>query len=177
MPPRFIRASPDGRWLAILFQNRRLWLYDTQSDTLRRAGLWSQGEISGAAFSQNNALLVADNVARVRELELPSLKVLRTYSPVNLPRTVSSWRDWSYKYFVLPIYTILPRPGELGRTLNYFVTGEKTKATFTSQLFTNRDIATDRHVQRNPWTPVWTCGVFIVLMLGLGCLIIEKREF
>jgi hypothetical protein len=71
----------------------------------------------------------------------------------------------------------LPKPGELGRTLNYFVTGKKTLATGESEILTDRDISSDRHLQRNPWTPVWSCGIFIVVMVALGCWLIEKREF
>ena len=44
-------------------------------------------------------------------------------------------------------------------------------------ILTDRDISSDRHLQRNPWTPVWSCGIFIVVMVALGCWLIEKREF
>jgi hypothetical protein len=184
-PPRFMEAAPGGEWFAILFQNRRLWLYDAENQRLREANLWSQGDISAVAFSSADTLLVADEIARVRELELPSLAVSRTFAPNTLPMLGEGWTVLGMKvnyytlhrWFITPLYNILPKPGELGRTLNYFVTGKTTLATAESEIVTDRDISSDRHLQRNPWTPVWSCGIFIAIMLALGCWLIEKREF
>jgi hypothetical protein len=184
-PPRFIAAAPGGEWIAILFQNRKLWLYNAKNKRLQKAGLWSQGDISAVTFTSGETMLVVDNIARVRELELPSLTVTRTLSPAELPQLGEGWSVLGMKisyltvhrYLITPLYNILPKPGELGRTLNYFVTGKKTLATSESEVFTDRDISADRHLQRNPWTPVWSCAIFIAVMLALGCWMIEKREF
>jgi hypothetical protein len=116
---------------------------------------------------------------------VPSLAEQRTFSPRVLPVLGDGWkvfgREISYltvhRWFVTPLYHILPRPGELGSTLNYIVTGKKTIATGESEFISDRDIAADRHLQRHPWTPVWSCAIFIAVMLGLGCWLMERREF
>lgn len=184
-PARFIAAAPGGNWFAVLFQNRRLWLFDAENQKFHEANLWSQGDISAITFTSADTLLVVDKIARVRELELPSLKVVRTFAPNEPPQLGEGWKwmgtNISYltvhRYLITPFYFLLPKPGELGRTLNYFVTGKATLVSGESEAKTDRDISTDRHLQRNPWTPVWSCGIFIAVMLALGCWMIEKREF
>jgi len=187
VPPRFIESAPGGKWFALLFQNRKLWLYDATEKKMQKADLWSQGDVSAVGFSGPDALLVVDRVARLRELELPSLAVARTLDPVELPQFESgellgvkvSFMTF-YRWVLTPLYTILPRPGELGWTMRYVMTGEKTATWDTEEqpgIGRSADISSHKHAQRDPWAPVISCGVFVAVMLALGCWYIERREF
>mgnify|MGYP002624252724 FL=1 len=184
VPARFVKGSPNGKWFAILFQNRQLWLYDAVEKKISRASLWSQGDVSAVTFNSASSLLIADRVARVRELELPSLKVTKTLDPVRLPHEDPN-RSFGfmtfYRWVLTPLYTILPRPGELGWTMNYVMTGEKT-STLDDEgpqpgVGVSADISSHQHSMRDPWAPVISCGIFVIVMLALGCWYIERREF
>lgn len=183
VPARFAVASPAGRFLAVLFHNRRLWMYDTQEKKLHKAPLWSQGEISAVAFSPTDTVLVADEVARVREFELPDWKTQQVFNPEKLPRLSDTYElpfglklnyYYVHRYFTSPLYTVLPKPGELGRFFRYITTGEETDAFWLSA---SQSISRQRHQQRNPWRAVWSSVLFVALMLAIGCWHIHRSEF
>ena len=192
---RLVKASASGRWAALLFQNRKLWLYDARERELTKANIWTQGDISAVGFSDDR-LLIVDRIARVREFELPDLKETRTFTPKEIPYLSEtseifpgvemSWYLF-HRWFITPMYTILPKPGELGWAVNYLATGEQSQVSMFTQMQTfflqmmgvQRGEGTDaqRHQLRNPWRGVRSCAIFIVFMLCLSCWHISRTEF
>ena len=163
--PRFVTASPDGRWFAIVFHTGELWLYDAQDGVFTQASVSGQGDISCAAFSKENELYVADRAIRLSKYSLPDFNRTGSYSP-SLGVFLTG-----YRYVLLPFYTIFPKPGELGTTFEYFLADKKTETTSN-----NQDL-TDAQQKRNPWTPVWSSALFMIVVLGIACVYIEWQEF
>lgn len=185
VPARFAAASDDGAWVAILFHNRELWLYDTRNKKLTKPNIWTQGDISAVGFS-GNRLLIVDRIARVREFDLPSMKQTRVFSP-RQPPYLSEAFDFLgvktnyymfHKWIVSPLYAILPKPGELGWAVNYLATGEQTNQAWWSWWFQRGESTSDeRHQLRDPWRGVRSCAIFVVFMLILSCWKISRTEF
>ena len=75
-----------------------------------------------------------------------------------------------YWYVVTPIYTVLPKPGELGDMVTYLVTGKRTL-----QSPPDGDVRPAEKL--NIWQPVWTNLVFLAVVLGVACFYVERKDF
>jgi hypothetical protein len=119
-PPRFAASSPGGRWLSVLFHNHSLWMYDTQQGREASFSISSRAGISGVAFDGPNSLLVADRANRVTQYELDPFRVAEERAPAldNM--------EIAYYYGIVPLYTVLPKPGELGNVVEYLLTEKST---------------------------------------------------
>ena len=162
--PRFINASPDGRWFAIVFHNGNLWLYDAESTEFEKPRVTGQGDISSASFSQDNQLFVCDHTVRLSRYELPSLKLVRRYSPKL------DWLARGYRYGLVPLYNVFPKPGELDKTFQYLLSGKETESNNRSDMAASQQ-------SLDPWTPLWSSALFTLVMLIAACVYIEWQEF
>lgn len=162
--PRLAGASPGGRWLSVLFHNRKLWLYDVQNDRPVHMSLTGQGDISAAVFNGPNRLLAADRANRVTQYELDPWRAGNHYEPPlgNM--------EMGYYYFLSPLYTILPKPGELGTAVAYLLADKDEDLTHGFDLSQQRervDVA----------GPIWSSLAFLVVMLTLSCLYVRQADF
>lgn len=162
-PPRFVSAAPYGKRFAIVYQNGRLWTLDVEAKSLRRARVSGQGNIYAAMYKGPGRLLVADRSTRVSEYTADTFKLQNRVTP-----TLSTIEQ-VYWYGVNPLYFVFPRPGEFGYTMQYALTG-KEASTFSINMQMARD-------SLNPWRPVWNGVIFMVVMLGIACVYIERQEF
>lgn len=163
--PRFAAASADGKQLAVLFQNRQLWLIDAQSGAAKRAPLPNQGEISGLAWA-GERLLVADYANRVVAFDGQTFSRLETF------RSPLTRLELAFYYLVDPLYRIFPKPRMLNNTVQYLVTGKQT----TDMGFFQGNLGQQRE-DLEPWKPVWSGLAFVVLVLLVACAYIERHEF
>ena len=105
--PRKLTASPDGRRLAVLFDDGHVWLYDVEQQQPLRPRIGSQGDITAITFSPENRLLVADGFGRVNAYRLDPFERGNAYLPTMDTLQIL------YRFVVTPLYTIFPKPGEL----------------------------------------------------------------
>jgi hypothetical protein len=165
--PRFLDASPDGRWFAAVFHTGRLWLYDSQRKGLSQASVAGQGDISAANFTEKGTLLVVDRLRRVSEYRLPELKLERRYSPaMGLMVT-------AYRYGIVPLYTVFPKPGELDKTFRYLMSGKTTEKADDDP---DDDLA-NAQWSIDPWIPLWSSAAFTLAVLLAACVYIEFQDF
>ena len=163
--PLVVAAAPGGRWFAVLFSNRKLWLVDARDGKVSRPRVSGQGDISTVVFSGADELLVADRTTRVSRYQVDPLELEE--------RMVGGlgFGEWAYRYAILPVYTIFPKPGETYKTIRYLLTrsdadddGEQAPA------------APQIEIER-PWAPVWSGLIFMVAMLTITCVYIERQEY
>jgi ABC-type transport system involved in multi-copper enzyme maturation permease subunit len=164
--PRFAAAAPQGRWFSVVFHNGNLVLLDAEFGTVTQADVSGQGDISTAAFTSTGSLLVADRGTRVIQYDLATGEEQQRYAPRQgvVARI--------YRYVVVPVYTVFPKPGELDKTIQYLLSGEDTKVTGRG----SGDLGTARE-QIHPWAPVWSSLAFTIVVLALACVYIQRREF
>ena len=163
--PRFADASPDGSLFAVLFHNRRVWLFDARGGQPVSMSIAGQGDVSAVAFSGGTRLLVADRFKRVTEYELPSGKVVARHRPtLSVSETV-------YLFVIKPIYTVFPKPGEMDNVVNYLLTGSESVTVGASN-----DLQTNRP-RLDVWGPIWSNLAFIAVVVGLGCVYTQRRDF
>ncbi|MBT4867052.1 MAG: ABC transporter permease subunit, partial [Planctomycetaceae bacterium] len=159
-----LKAAPDGRWLAAVFEHRRLWLYDGSNNTASEPDVENQGDVSAIAFTSQGGLAVATNFDHVKQYDPESLATLRLFHPSleTGPRI--------YWYLVRPIYSIFPKPGELGDVVTYLVTEKRTSsdAAQGSQPVVK---------QLNIWQPLLSNVAFLSVVLALACLYVHRKDF
>jgi len=161
-PVRSIEAAPGGRWFALVFQDDKLHVFDTSCRTFVPRRILGQGDISAAAFVGPN-LLVVDRATRVREYDLAANKRLGSRSPrMTLMERI-------YRYGIVPLYTIYPKPGELDNTILYLLTDRKT-------VSTNPEDMSQAHTKLDPWTPVWSSALFAVFLLAVSCVYLWRVD-
>ncbi len=163
--PRFAYAAPGGGWMSILFHNGKLWLYDAAAGKFLLAPVAAQGDISGTAFSGPNRLLIAHHTSRVTEYDL------RKHTVVSRRAPEITLTDRIYYYGIVPLYTVFPKPGELDKTTQYLLTGKETLAVDNIPGLASAQIKFD------PWQPVLSSSVFVLLMLLAASVYIERQEF
>jgi len=164
--PRFAVVSPNGRWLAVLFHNGRLWLYDSERDAEASKAIDGQGEVSAVAFAPDNALLAADRFTRVTRYQLDPPAVVERVQPEM------DFLGRAYRYVIKPIYTVFPKPGELGNLVAYLLTEQDTQAPMGRE----DDLASQR-LKIDVWGPIWSNLAFVVIFVCLGGLYTAYKDF
>ncbi len=164
--PRFIEAAADGRHFAVLLHDRTLWLYDAERDELVRAEIAGQGDISGVAFNGSDRLLVADRVTRVSEYRLGDLSVVRR------AQMEADWLETLYRYVVVPVHTVFPKPTEINNITTYLLTDQKTIVAGPR----DGDLRT-RRLTLDLWGPIWSNLGFLAGMLVIGCAYVWRKDF
>lgn len=163
--PRFAMADPNGRWFVVLSHNRTLRMFDARAGKPVDVSFTGQGDISAAAFS-GDRLLVTDRVNRVTSYQLDPFRVQDRRAPALTPL------ERVYRYALIPIYTIFPKPGELGNVVSYLLTERETVATNAS----SEDLS-QRRVRINVYGPVWSSLAFLVVVLTLACAYVSRTDF
>ena len=164
--PRFAEASPDGRWFAVIFHNQKLWLFDAREQTAKSFRFVGRSDISAAAFTGPNRLLLADRGTRVIEYDLEPFRTVSRRTPdLELLERV-------YRFAVLPIYTVFPKPGELDDMVSYLLTDKETES-----IGPDPDDLQTRHIKRNVKGPVWSGLGFTAIVLALTCFYIRRTDF
>ena len=169
MRPRSAVSSPDGRIVGILNDDNRLGLYDLDQNRPIDTSLSGQGDISAAAISPANQLLVSNGFGRVTSYDMPSLQRGEIFAPP--PETL----EVLYRYVVMPLYTVFPKPGEMDGVVTQLVVGDPV------DLFEQSRLPRDQvNVERKPidiWRPIWSNLAFLIVMLTITCVYITRRDF
>ena len=164
--PRFAEAAPGGRWFAVVFHHHELWLFDATSGQAARHKFIGRGDISSAVFADAHRLLLVDHGTRVTEYELDPFRVVTRHVPdMGVLERV-------YRYGVLPVYTVFPKPGELDNMVAYLLTDKET-----TRAGPDAEDLTSTQVKLNIRGPVWSSLAFMAVVLGLTCLYIRRTDF
>jgi hypothetical protein len=164
--PIAITASDDGRYLAVVYQNARLWLYDLVENRVPPLRIAGQGDISAADFS-GNKLFVADRLTRVSEYDLSRSELVVQHQGEQ------PFIERVYRWALHPLYTIFPKPGELNETVAHVLTSEDAKIA-GPRLDDREGIAPE---QVDIWGPIWSNLAFLAVVLIVSCIYVQRRDF
>lgn len=162
---RQVALSDDGRWLAVRYANKQLWMLDTDGDSvIQRAAVGDQGSISAVAFDGPQSILVADHTTRVSRYSLVTGDQLERFDPP------ADWFTRLYRYALRPVYLVFPKPGEIYKLVGYLSNNRDTRYNRNVDLRSTLDTP-------DPWAPLWSGLGFIALMLGLACLSFQTSDY
>jgi len=164
--PDAAAMSADEKYLAIVFKNARLWLYNVRDAREPPLSIVGQGDVSAATF-KGDKLLVADRLTRVTEYDLAKLDVEHRWQGA-MPLV-----EKIYRYALHPLYAVFPKPGELNQTVNHVLTSQDTK--IAGLRFDDSQNTAPTKV--DVWGPVWSNLAFLVVVLAISCVYIARRDF
>lgn len=159
-----LHSSPDGRMIAATLSDRRVALIHAAPDPqLTFPRYPHRGHISAAAWADDGSLWLAHHVDRLLAVDPSSGEVRADRRPErDLWRSVDAW-------VITPLRSIVPQTGEISEAMTAIITGRK-----------DLEFEAGAEVQReklNVLRPLATCGVFIAVMLLLGCVYIYRQDF
>ena len=155
------------RWVAVLFHNGKLWIYDSQA----KAASVLDNDVSAVTVDGDDHLLVADQHTRVLSYDPASQQVVRRFEP-----PLTSFLAF-YRYVLVPVYTVFPKPGELGDVVEYLLTGDETppQTLFGFITMPTEDLRQQRRTI-DIYTPIWSSALFIIAVLGLTCVYLHRAD-
>ena len=168
--PRSMVASPDGQTLAVLFDDSKVWLYDLEHGRPLTERISGQGDISAITFSPTNRLFVADGFGRVTTYKTGPFERSEVFAPP------AETLEILYRYVVMPLYTVFPKPGELDGVVTYLVVGDPVNL-FEQSRMPRDQINLENRGPIDIWQPIWSNLVFLAVMLTITCVYISRRDF
>ncbi len=164
--PRSVITSPDGRWAAVLFHHRKVWLFDGKTSAPTAASLNGQGDISAVAFQADSSFLAADRFGRIiRYSPEESFAIKATMEPQP------DFLETLYTRFIDPVHTIFPKPGEMENVVTWLMTKQQTIGPDdTDELSASRQVI---DIQE----PLWSNLAFLAIMLTVTSVLITRRDF
>jgi hypothetical protein len=164
--PRRAVTSPDGRWAAVLFHHRKVWIYDGQEGRSLVPSLTGQGDISAIAFDADSSLLAADRFGRItRYSATDSFAVKETMEPQP------DFLETLYTRVIDPVHTVFPKPGEMENVVTWLMTRQQTIG-----LEDTDDLSASRKVI-DIQEPLWSNLAFLVVILTITSILITRRDF
>ncbi len=174
-PPRKAVASPDGEYAALLSEDGHIWLNDVATQRDLSDTVPGQGDIHAVAFNNEGQLLIADRTARVRAF-VPGQSQPQTVFAPELDIA-----ERAYRYALVPLYTILPKPNELSKLVADLLTNEDAASAENSPA---EDSPAKEPARRRAsrsdhdlWTPLWSNLAFLAVILTFTCWRISRRDF
>ncbi len=163
---RSMSASLDGRYLSVVSHDGTAWMFDSQSNAPADVSLRGQGGISVSYFAPNGSFYVGDGFGRVTEYNPEkAFEVVETREPsADVVQSVYTW-------IVEPVYRVFPKPGEMGSIVYWLLTEQDTVVAGDPN---------DNRIKRQSidvWHPLWANTAFLVVMLGITCFYISRRDF
>lgn len=164
--PKRVATSPDGRWAAILFHHRKVWVYDNKEGRSFVPSLSGQGDISAIAFSPDSSFLAADRFGRItRYAPEDSFAIKETMEPEP------DFLETLYTRVIDPVHTIFPKPGEMENVVTWLMTRQQTIGPDdTDELSASRQVI---DIQE----PLWSNLAFLAIMLTVTSVLITRRDF
>jgi hypothetical protein len=164
--PRLVTVSPDGRWLAVVFHERLMKVFDLATREELSVGWPGQGDISAAAFTPDGQLLVVDHLNRVTMYQAESWDEQRRDQP-----QMGGW-ETAYRLAINPLYTVFPKPGELNELVTWILSDEATVGVPLGD-----GNLSDARQKIDVAGPIWSNLAFLSIVLAVGCLYVARKDF
>lgn len=167
--PRVVTSSPDGQWLAILFHNGQLVVFDAEGNERLRLG----DSITAVTLVANQNLLVADRGTRVTRYELSSLKAAERFEPPQ------DMLQIAYRYAMVPFYRVFPKPGQLSNVVDHLLTRNTPSLPGMPGAAGERSIDDLRQspIRTDIWGPIISSLAFVVVVLAVACRYVSRTDF
>lgn len=164
--PKAAISSPDAHWIAVLFHDGQVWIYDVEKQSRLTANPTGQGDISAIAFNQQGNFLVADQLRRLSEYSLPQMEL------VNRVSGSQPTSELVYRYAITPLTYLLPDTYGLRSVYQYLFTDLKSES-----MTGDEDDLQSLRSRLNLRRPLVQNALFLCVVLGLASLYVTRKDF
>ncbi len=162
--PRKLITSKDGSFV-LLTADGDVWWIDANGENAKKPNLAGQGSASAISFDDNGKLIVAHHVRSVDRWDLGANQ------SESVARPNSSVLERVFYWAITPIYTANPKPSSVDDTIEYCLRREDSvNFSLDTAALTNARPKVD------PWQPIWSNSIFIVIMLTISCLYLHRQD-
>ncbi|MCE3014583.1 MAG: ABC transporter permease [Pirellula sp.] len=151
--------------LAILDRDGDVWVTNN-GETAKRPALSGQGNALAMCFTKENLLWVAHSVKNADCWSLSEQKVTQSIRPKL------SVLEMVYRYVVNPFYLANPKPAAVNETIEYMLQKPNNK----SSIALDRVDLENPKEELDPWQPIWSNTVFVVVMLAISCWYLYRQD-
>ena len=164
---RFIGVSPTGKSGIVGFENGAAWTFDAETKSLTPLPSSVQGEVWSATYNPDGELFLSTHFGRIQRLNEKSREITLESSlePTLVERV--------YRYGVLPLHAIAPKPRELTSTVESLLP-TRTKVNSGRRLGGEDSVGTER---KSPFRPILSSAAFTIVVLLIACVWFERSEF
>ncbi len=159
-----VQADTNGNF-AMLSPEGQVWLFDSLSDKVIKPSHPGSGKAHAIYFNKLGKLWIAHSGKKADLWDIQQNASARALRPkANVTEMI-------YGYIINPFYEVNPKPAAVNETIEYVLRNPK-----------NKNIAVDRSdldlstVQTDPWKPIWTNFLFIVVMLSVSCWYLSRQD-
>ena len=171
--PRVTECAPDGSSAAVLTHDGTVLVFDGANQKFLSWAPRESGYASAIAYNDKAQLMVVDHHRGVR------IYNVATQSSSGHLRGSAGFLCHIYDYIVSPLYSVLPKPGEINNAVQWILNGEKS-VEISGDPDQGGNARSNLEAERltfSVWNAVFSNVAFIVVMLGLGCLYIARSDF
>jgi hypothetical protein len=161
---RFVFTSPCSEQFYLLNHENTVQVVDAEEKKFFEPNWPQQGEISAFHPLAGGKGAIISTGDRLTIFDIESHEIEREHTP-EAPPWVKVFRS-----VVTPIHSVFPQPGDLDQTVLY-LTSEKTSISTAAA-----DMMGSARTTIDPWDPIRANLIFIVIMLAISCVYIERQE-
>ena len=172
--PRVCVAATDGSWLAVLRHDESVTLFSGDSGQRMSWSPPESGVCTAVASSPDGKLLVSDGRLAVRQYDIGSAQQTAEWSQPT------SWVYDFYDLAIYPIWSALPKPSQLDRFVPFVMSGEDSvlvNETRGPPGSVDRESLQQERETFNYNKVFRDNAIFVLIMLGLGCLYVSRSDF
>lgn len=158
------QVSSSGSF-ALLDIDSQVWTVSPDGTQVEKPNLPGQSRASAIYLQSPEKLWVAHTTNQVDLWDLPSKQSVRNIRP-NL-----SWLEKSYHYFINPFYLINPKPSSVSQTIDHVMANPENR-----MLVTNRNDLDQATIEFDPWQPLWSNALFVLVMLSTCCWYLYRQD-
>lgn len=151
--------------LVMLSKEGSVWQYDPATDKATMPSLVGQGNVHAVSFTKDGQLWVAHSFKNADLWDLASNTSKRSLRPN------SSIVELIFTYGISPFYEVNPKPAAVYDTISYVLENPKNK-----NLAVNRGDLDAATIKADPWKPIWTNSLFIIVVLTLSCWYLTRQD-
>lgn len=164
--PKQLSWIPGRNCLAILSQTGRLFELDCDGRSMKERLVPLEGKLTCLIWKDEKRAWFGVSPNQVSLVNLETGEIDRQLSPK--PKT----SEWIYSRIVSPLYRYNPKPSALNQSMQYVLTGSKT---FDPNLITVK--LDSAKVELEVWQPIISNLAFVVVVLGLSCVYLARKEY
>jgi hypothetical protein len=157
---------PGTDQISIVTHTGELLKLDCQTQQIAPLSIPYAGSLTSINWLDSQRAWVGAMPNRAYLINVTERKVEQSCAPR------STTFEMIYSWIINPLYLVNPKPSALDNTMTYLLSGEKT---MTTQLVT-RDLEAAQ-VELQVWQPIFSNLAFVVVIIGISCIYVARKEF